>query len=152
MNFTWTCEICKYNASTEADRDAHKASEETVHTPQQRIAAAEAMHAQLLDVVKKYLPSDIHIESVEDRVGILKGLIGTSRTSALGSLVNGAISAAMTGLTYEQAVYLVRDLYDLSRSSEIVRDFSDKYQYANEQYKLQAAGKLIVPSDSGVKH
>ena len=151
MNFKWTCEICQYEATTESERDAHKAAEETVHTKEQRNAASLAMYERLISITKQHLPSDIHTESIEDRVGILKGLLGTSRTSAIGSLVNGAISAAMTGLTFEQTVQLVRYLYEECRKSEVVRDFSDKYQYENAQYKLQQAG-MIVPSASELKH
>lgn len=103
--------------------------------------AADEMFKKIADIVNKYKAPDMVAEKIIARIGVIGQLGGVTRTTALGAAVFAGIYGCVTGLSKDQLLAMVSELYDVTDAAPGTAEAKQAYAEINAQAHAEAAAK-----------
>ena len=118
-------------------------------TEDERRLAADQLFEQIEEAVRKYKAPDMVTEKIVGRVGLIGQLGGITRTTVFGSLVFAGVYAAIVGISKEQILNLLSELYDNTEMNEATPEAKQHFAEANAAFHAQQTQVTQTVEDMG---
>lgn len=105
--------------------------------PEQVEQEAAELTTQLQEILKLHLPTDMDVQKVAERGGLIVLTMGMSRTSVAAATVYAAIHSAVVGLDPEALKKVIDEVYAECRTKASIQASAEAYAEMNTKHHLK---------------